>query len=68
MVIYDSTDLLRFISKSSYINVLDSTCIELGLSMDELKSYLDELESYGYVQRFIRSFKITDEGIDYLKE
>ena len=65
--IRDSYDLLLYISKNNgVLHLLSNTHLELGISTDVLENHLLDLETKGYIKRYIRSCGITSDGKDFL--
>lgn len=62
-----SYDLLVYINNhKGNLNIPSNPQKELGISQMDFDSFVDELSSYGYIKRYMRSYGITPEGKEYL--
>ncbi|MDO4444660.1 MAG: hypothetical protein Q4C97_03890 [Bacillota bacterium] len=67
-MIYSSYDLLMYIrDHNGNLRLTPDLGKELGISIDDLESFVSDLESCGYIRRHIRSYSITPAGQTFLK-
>ena len=60
-------DLLSYINEhNGCLHFPNSPEKELGISRDTFDMYIDKLNSFGYINKYIRSCGITAEGKDFL--
>lgn len=66
----NSNDLLRYMAQnlqaSDTFFINPQTIESAGLDNDTFQEFIDELVANGYVERYIRSVRITKDGFDCL--
>lgn len=67
-MIRSSYDLLMYIREhKGNLRLTPNLSKELGVSVDDLESFVFDLESRGYIRRYIRSYSITPADQTFLK-